>query len=292
MGVLITGISGYLGQHLASVAASKYSVVGSYFSHAQSGPPGIESFCLDIRNCDEVAEKIAQVAPTAIIHTAALNSGNDSNVFDQINAQGSAHIAQAAQKVGARLIHISTDTVHDGRNGPYPDSAKPSPINAYGRSKAAAENSAMQLCRNTVIVRTSLIYDTGAMPRSTANFAKMLRAGKTVQLFSDVQRQPIHRDFLARALLKLVNSDYRGYLNIAGSQSISREHYERTLMEYWKIDTQQRVTSILAATHAPSVPRDLRLSINKANLILGLDAPGFDQDSSGDRKQQQHSLIE
>lgn len=299
MRVLITGISGYLGQHLARVAANKFSVVGTYFNNMQAMPSGIESFRLDITNLDEVTAKIAQIAPNAIIHTAALNNGNDSNAFDQINTQGSGHIARAAQKIGARLIHISTDTVHDGRNGPYSDCAKPSPVNAYGRSKAAAEGLVMQLCLNTVIVRTSLIYDSVALPRSTANFAAMLQQGETVRLFSDVQRQPVHRDFLARALLILADSDYRGYLNIAGSQSTSREHYERALMKYWNIDTRQQVTSILAETHAPSVPRDLRLSIDKAKRILGLDAPGFDQslglinnNSAGNREQKQHGSVE
>ncbi len=276
MRILITGASGYLGQHLANLAEND-SVVGSYFGNHAKLPSNIDSFRLDIRNSEEVAVKIAEIAPHAIIHTAALNGGNDADAFESINAQGSAHIAQAAHRTGARLIHISTDTVHDGRAGPYKDSAEPNPINAYGHSKANAEKYVIQHCANLVIVRTSLIYDTTAMPRSTANFANMLRKNQPVSLFSDVIRQPVHRNYLARSLLKLIKSNYRGYLNIAGSQSLSRDYYERCLMKYWNIDTQQLVESTKAADNHPSVPLDLRLSIHKAVDILGIEAVDFEQ---------------
>ena len=277
MRILITGASGYLGQYLVNLAAHRYCVAGSYFSNQPMLPPNIDHIRLDIRDSEKVAGIITKLSPDAIIHTAALNSGNDADEFELINAHGSAHIAKAADRIGARLIYVSTDTVHNGRNAPYEDSAEPSPINAYGRSKANAEKYVTQYCANVVIVRTSLIYDTTAMPRSTANFANMLRNNQPVRLFSDVVRQPVQRNYLAESLLKLLESHYRGYINVAGSQSLSRDYYERCLLKFWNIDTKKLVKSTKAAVHHLSVPLDLRLSIRKAKEILGIDPVGFEQ---------------
>ncbi len=75
--------------------------------------------------------------PDVVIHTAYRQDGDGAS---EVVVDGSANVARAAAAVGARLIHLSTDVVFDGRKGaPYVEDDARSPCTAYGRAKAAAE---------------------------------------------------------------------------------------------------------------------------------------------------------
>jgi dTDP-4-dehydrorhamnose reductase len=79
---------------------------------------------------EAVMRLILDLSPQAIIHTAAINPGRGSEAeMRQVNIKGSHNVAEGAVAVGARLIHLSSDVVHSGRNAPYTDDTPPSPIN-------------------------------------------------------------------------------------------------------------------------------------------------------------------
>ena len=103
---------------------------------------------------------------------------------------GTRHITQAAASCGARLVHISSDVIFNGREAPYAESAEPAPLHAYGRAKAEAEKIAAAYA-NHAIVRTSLIYGLRLMDRGTAWMVEALRAGEPVTLFTDQIRNPV-----------------------------------------------------------------------------------------------------
>lgn len=281
MNVFITGISGYLGQRLAQRAAESCRVSGCYYDHMPNLPDPIQRVRVDIRDACAVMDAISTAAPQTVIHTAALNSGNDEGMHQKINALGSANVARAAETIGARLIHVSTDLVHDGYSAPYGDNDTPNPLNAYGRSKAQAEVWVRQNHSAATIVRTSLIYDFQIMPRSTHWLATAIENNQTVSLFNDVIRQPIALDALVSALLRIARLNCSGFLNVVGRQAVTREYYERKLMDYWNVNPQDRLKSVSAAGTHPSVPLDLRLSINKAESVLGQVIPGFDEMFAG-----------
>ena len=280
MSVFITGISGYLGQRLAQRAAESCRVVGCYYDHMPDQPDPIQRVRVDIRDACAVMDAISTAAPRTVIHTAALNGGNDERMLQEINALGSANVAHAAETIGARLIHVSTDLVHDSCSAPYADDDTPSPLNAYGRSKTQAEVWVRQNHSAATIVRTSLIYDFQIMPRSTRWFATAIENNQTVSLFNDVIRQPIALDALVSALLRIAHLNCFGFLNIVGRQAVTREYYERKLMDYWNVP-QDRLKSVSAAGTHPNVPLDLRLSVNKAESLLGQVMPGFDEMFAG-----------
>ncbi len=277
MSVFITGISGYLGQRLAQCAVESDEVSGCYYDHKPELPDQIQRVRVDIRDEREVMDAVSKAAPKIIIHTAALNGGNDECMHQDVNAQGSANVARAAAAIGARLIHVSTDMVHNGCASPYEDEDEATPLNAYGRSKAQAEIWVGQIYSAATIVRTSLIYDFRVMPRSTRFFASAIENNQTVSLFNDVIRQPIALDTLVSALLRMARLNCPGFLNIAGKQAVTREYYERKLMDYWKVTAQEPLKSISAAQTHPAVPLDLRLSLRRAESVLGELLPGLDE---------------
>ena len=275
--LLITGGSGYLGWHLGSKAADEFNLYVTYRNQAAEIAAG-EPVYLDLTNQGDVQRTVAKIKPAAIIHAAAINPGQgDEQTMMQVNVDGSRYVAEAAVAIGARLVHVSTDVVHDGKHAPYADDAPPSPLNAYGRSKAAAETAVTVVAPQAAIVRTSLIYGLEKMDRGTEGFIERLNAGEKLLLFNDVIRQPVWVDSLAEALLKLVNLDFAGTLNVAGRQAMTREAFARRMLQWWGVDAQTNIEAGKAADISSTIPLDLRLSVSKAEQLLQMRLPGVDE---------------
>lgn len=275
--LLVTGASGYLGRHLTVRALDSFRVMAAYHGHAGQVKAG-EPVPLDLSRRDTALAGITSLAPEIIIHTAAVNPGAGSEQeMMQINGQGSGYVAEAAARLGSRLIYLSSDVVHSGQHAPYDDEAPPSPINAYGRSKAAGEAAVREIVPGAAIVRTSLIYGLEEMDRGTTGFAERLRAGQPLVLFNDVIRQPVWVDSLAAALLKLAELDFAGTLNVVGRQALTRELFGRLLLDWWQVDSQGLLQSGPAAAMSGSTPLDLRMTWNKAEDLLGMALPGVEE---------------
>jgi dTDP-4-dehydrorhamnose reductase len=233
---------------------------------------------LNLADRHDVFRVVTGIKPQAIIHAAAINPGRDNDeAMMRINAHGSRYIAEAARAVGARLIYVSTDVVHGGQNAPYDDEAEPSPVNGYGRSKAAGEASVLELVPQAAIVRTSLIYGLRLMDRGTAGFVERLKSGEPLILFNDVIRQPVWVETLVEALLKLVEIEFGGRLNVAGRQALTRAEFGRRMLDWWGVETGPNIRPGRAADISATIPLDLRMSVDKAEQLLQMTFPGVDE---------------
>ena len=269
--LLITGGSGYLGRHLARRVAAGWPGEWRYttFSADPLGRP--QGVRLDLRDAAAVERFVAGFAPAAIIHTAGSNITPD---MAAVIVAGTAHIAAAAARVGARLVHLSTDSVLGGDAAPYDESAPPAPRTDYGRAKAAAE--ALALAHpNAVAVRTSLIYGLEEMDNGTAWMAAALRAGQPVTLFTNQRRNPVWVETLAAACLELVAHPYTGVLNVAGRQVLTRAEFARRLLDWW--DVGERATLSLAEDASGRWPVDCALDVRLAERLLRTPLLGVDE---------------
>ncbi len=275
--LLITGGSSYLGQFLVPKATEQFEVYATYRTNPDNIPAGKPAI-LDLTSRSEVHRVVAKINPDAIIHAAAVNPGKgDEQRMMQVNAGGTRFVAEAAVSVGARLVHVSTDVIFDGKQPPYADDAPPSPLNGYGRSKAAAEAAVTDVAPQAAIVRTSLIYGLKRMDRGTEGFVRRLKSGEPLVLFNDVIRQPVWVDSLAEALLKLVNLNFSGTLNVAGQQPITREQFGRLMLAWWNIGTAGQLQSGRAAGISATIPLDVRLPVKKAENLLQMSLPGVEE---------------
>lgn len=277
MRLLVTGGSGYLGRHLARLAARQTGLTFCYttFSADPLGLP--EGARLDLRDGPAVALFVADFAPDAVIHTAGSNRTPD---MTSVIVEGTRHIAAAAEAAGARLVHLSTDSVFDGASAPYAEAAAPAPLNEYGRAKAAAEGLAAAH-PNTVIVRTSLIYGLEEMDNGTAWMAEALRAGRPVTLFTNQRRNPVWVETLCQACLELAGYDsspasaYRGVLNVAGRQVMTRAEFGLRLLDWWGV--WERTTLSLGEDTSGRWPLDCEMDLSLAARLLHAPLLGVDE---------------
>lgn len=133
--ILILGSDGMLGKELKE-----------YFSSFSYNVAGWDREELDITDKERVNFKIGELKPDIIINCAAYTNVDkaeeEEDLVTKINGYAAGYIAESARNCGARLIHISTDYVFDGREkgGYMEDFNERKPLNVYGRSKLLGEN--------------------------------------------------------------------------------------------------------------------------------------------------------
>ncbi len=275
--ILVTGGSGYLGGWVVRLARAGWSVTVTYLTHPPADPDPVTSWrWLDARDGPAVRALVETVRPAVVVHTAALNPGQGQD-FDAVNAEGAGHVARAAAAVGARLIHVSTDVVFDGKKGGYTAADPLSPITPYGRSKALAEGAVREAGGEAVIVRTSLIY--GWRPTAARQVSWIVEAaarGGTVRLFTDERRCPVWVESLAAALVELAGLAHTGVLHVAGTQALSRYEFGRRLLRFHGLDPALAVP-VSSRESGLVCPLDCTLDCARARKLLRTPLPGVDE---------------
>ena len=267
---LVTGASGQLGRRVATQAlAAGWQVAGTYHT-TPLDTPEIAWYRLDIADRTAVEELIRDVHPDAVVHTAALATGPR---FWAINADGAASVARAAAGVGARLVHISSDALFDGRSTPYTEADDPCPVTPYGASKAAAETAVRALAPAAALVRTSLIIDDAPMDKHSRMILDIASGGRPESLFTDEIRCPIAAPDLAASILELIELPVAGVLNIVGADALSRYELGMLVAQKYGLDPDQLPATTLAASGLRR-PGDVRLDLGRARALLAIRLRG------------------
>jgi len=148
---LVTGAAGQLGIEVLRTAPSSFDVVG--LSHREC----------DITDRAQIDAKMEAFRPDLVINAAAFTAVDQAetayDIAYTVNATGAGNVARGAVRVGARLVHISTDYVFDGASDePYAPDDSTNPINKYGESKLAGEQEVLRNSPGSLIVRSSWLY--------------------------------------------------------------------------------------------------------------------------------------
>jgi len=200
MKILVTGANGQLGREMNRVLERNCPGITTYTD--------IDS--LDIADSDAVSSFIEKNNFSHIINCAAFTAVDRAETEQalcyRINVDAVQNIAKAASKTGARVIHVSTDYVFDGKSyRPYKESDKVNPVSVYGNSKRKGEMVLLSYCPDAIVLRTAWLYS----PHGH-NFVKtMLKAGKErpeLRVVFDQVGTPTSATDLASAIYSIVNA--------------------------------------------------------------------------------------
>ena len=204
--ICITGANGLLGNKLIAAAQPPHRIVAidlhaTLLSHVCEA---INYRQGDITDEHQIVELIAESGADSVIHTAAFTDvdGCEKNPDKawQVNVDGTRNVVAACKKTGARLIHLSTDFVFNGDNGPYDEEATPAPINIYGKTKLESEKIIQSDLQNWIIARTMILfgYASSASPNFVTWLVETLSSNQEVHIVNDQFGTPTLADDLAR----------------------------------------------------------------------------------------------
>ena len=196
MKILLLGRNGQLGWELQRSLAP----LGDLIALERDSSANPDGLCGDLTRLDALAATVQRVRPDVIVNAAAYTAVDKAqSEFDLahlVNAQAVEVLAEQARRIGAWVVHFSTDYVFDGKgDAPWKEDDSTGPLNVYGESKLAGEIALAQWSRH-LILRTSWVYGSRG-----GNFAKtMLRLActrDTLNVIDDQYGAPTGADLLA-----------------------------------------------------------------------------------------------
>lgn len=286
MKVLITGSNGLLGQHLIPVFVQNktYDVIAT--GRGANRSPQRDHYiyeAVNLRDAGSVQQLVQKHQPDLIIHSGAMSQVDDceknKDACWDTNVGATRYLVNAAEKINASFIFLSTDFVFDGLNGPYDEEAPVNPINYYGTSKAAAERLVRNSKLSWAIVRTVLVYGVSNDPHRSNMITWVknnLQQGKKIKVVDDQWRTPTLCQDLATGCLLLAEKKATGVFNISGNEVLTPYDMALKTAEYFQLDTSliEKISSRSLAQPAAR-PAKTGLIIDKAVKELGYQPHSF-----------------
>ncbi len=228
--VLITGVSGFVGQYLLKYRPWEAQVTGAvHRENAWQSSPFYGRFpVIPLDLSQPVSDQLKDVHADVVIHAAAMAGlgacQQQPEKAQRINAEATAELARWCAQHNARLVYVSTDIVFGGRAAPYSEDNAPNPINVYGKSKFGGEQAVAQMHPDAAIVRLALVLGRGlGRSRNFVDwFLERMQAGEKIPVFIDEIRTPVSVHGAAQKLWEIALSEERGVFHLAGGEAINR----------------------------------------------------------------------
>ena len=244
--ILITGSNGLLGAKLVDLIKdnSDYQLIAtSRGENRLAEKEGYQYVSLDITNREEVLSVIAEQQPHYVINTAAMTNvdqcEDEKEACIALNVAAVSYLIEACESNNCFLLHLSTDFIFDGENGPYDEEAVANPLSFYGDSKLQAENLLLKSSIKWAIARTVLVYGI-AKSLSRSNIIlwvkSSLEQSKQLQIVDDQWRTPTLAEDLAIGCFKIIEHDAEGIFNISGDEMLTPYDMAMQTVDYFKLD--------------------------------------------------------
>lgn len=259
MKVLVTGSKGQLGYDVLRVLKEKN------IDHL-----GIDKDDLDITIENNVHSFIEQYKPSVIIHCAAYTAVDkaeeEKELAYKINVLGTRYLVEAAKKVNAKFLYISTDYVFDGKGeNPFIIIDKPNPVNYYGQTKYEGELEVINNLREYFIVRISWVFGINGH-NFVKTMLKLSESRKELTVVSDQIGSPTYTYDLSYALIDLINSNNYGIHHITNDEYCSWNEFAREIFKQSNKDVV--VNPILTKDYTTKAKRPLNSKMIKNDIKL------------------------
>ena len=224
-------------------------LLGKYLMRELNDPEilGFSSREVDIRDAAQVMQVIDLARPEWVVLAAAYTDvdGCETNqglAFDT-NTRGALNVAEAAKRVGAKLLFLSSDYIFDGTNTtPYETTAPRNPRSVYGRSKAQAEIGIAEILPQACIVRTSWVF--GIQGKCFPDtILQLTQTRSELEVVDDQHGSPTYARDLARAIDQLCRANAKGIVHVTNRGECTWFEFAREIVRESKLKTTVRPTT-------------------------------------------------
>ena len=287
MKILITGSNGLLGQkllHKLRVDSSLDLIATSRGENRVSEKNGYTYLALDITDEKAVAQIIAMQKPDVVINTAAMTNVDlceaEKENCDALNVNAVQYLADACQQIDAHLIHISTDFIFDGEDGPYKEEDEQNPLSYYGLSKLKSEQLLQTHAVKWTVLRTIIVFGV-AENLSKGNlvlWAKgALEKGDPLNIIDDQFRAPTLAEDLADACILAAKKKTLGVFNASGEDIMSIYEIVERIANHFG-NTTENLNKISTATLNQTAGRPPKTGfiLDKSKKVLGYNPHSFE----------------
>lgn len=268
--ILLTGKNGQVGWELQRTLAT----LGEIIALGQEG--------MDLANPDIIIKTLRDVKPDLIVNAAAYTAvdqaESEPDLAMAINGIAPGIIAQEAKRLGAVLIHYSTDYVFDGtKTTPYTEHDHPNPINAYGRSKLAGEQAIQAVDVPHLIFRTSWVY--GARGKNfLLTIQRLARERSLLRVIEDQIGAPTWCRLLAEATAQVVAQgrgdlacyiqQHKGIYHMTCAGQTSWYGFARAILDHLgrQADSVPQLRAIASRDYPAEATRPAHSILNNARL--------------------------
>lgn len=267
--VLITGVSGFLGEMLLQTAPVATELWGIYHTNRIMAE-NVNLMSVNLTAFSSVKKLIHQIKPDAIVHAAALSKPNACELQPEssfaINVQASEYLATLAAEYQIPFVFTSTDLVFDGKNAPYKEKDASYPICVYGEHKLMAEKNILTIYPQAIVARLPLMY---GIPNRVSNFFKdwqiQLKTGQPITAFMDEYRTAAHGLDVAKGIWLLLQQQQLGIWHLGGKERMSRHEFALQMANYLGCPKTLVIAAQQKDVHMPAArPADVSLDSSKA----------------------------
>lgn len=273
--LLIAGASGFLGANaLLEALDAGHEAVGA-FHDTPIASNGARTICADLSDQKVARELLEALRPDWVLNCAALadvdGCERDPELARRINAELPRALAAGCREAGVRLVHISTDSVFDGRRGSYEESDHVHPVNVYSRTKLEGETAVSEELPDALIVRTNFF---GISPGERTGLAdwiiRELMAGHRIAGFTNVVFTPLIANEVVRVIFGMMDSGMSGLYHLGGSTQLTKHDFAVLLARVLELDEKLvRPARLSDAELAAERPKNTSLCSSRAEAALG-----------------------
>jgi dTDP-4-dehydrorhamnose reductase len=219
---------------------------------------------LSVTDRAAVERACVQHRPEVVFNCAAYNAVDkaelEPEVAHAVNAAGAENVGRACRRLGARLVHFSTNFVFDGRlERDYTEKDEARPLGVYGRSKLDGERAVLAALPEALVIRTAAVFGERGSAIKGGSFpgriVERARRGESLRVVSDQRVNPTYARDLAQAAIALAAGDLSGTIHVVGGGCCAWDEFARAALAACGIHAQ--VKAATSADLAAAAPRPL-----------------------------------
>lgn len=287
--IIITGSNGLLGQNLLSLLLEEkeiYQVIGFSRGGNRSGRDDFAYHDVDITDAKKLRTLVLGIRPDVIINTAAMTNVDaceaDKENCYLLNVEAVQQLTTLCSAIDTHLIHLSTDFIFDGKNGPYAEEDAPNPLSYYGLTKLQSEEILTKSTIDYTILRTILVYGI-VVEMSRSNIVlwvkESLEKGNPITIVDDQYRMPTYVEDLALACKLSIDKKATGVFHISSNQLLSIYEIAQEIATAFDLD-KSLIQPISTTTLNQTAGRPVKtgFDLTKTNRELDLYPKSFKED--------------